>query len=293
LPPGLSAGPRAEWDDTRAGGIAGGARAQLQTLLVSSMPGQEPDDAVGGLVSALKAVAALQLPAPVPDRLMQIAECANRATINPGGQYLAEHSAKELLRSAGISVPKSQVVANSAAAVSAAAEIGFPVAIKVSAPGLIHKSEIGALALNLTTAHEVQDASAQLLQIASLPANTALLIEAMVEPGVEVFVAAHRLGIVPCVVVGMGGVWAEIFNDVAVIPLPADSNRVISEIGRLRGAALLRGDRGQKAFEIEELAQLVVTAGNLLMDENLTMIELNPVLVNSSTAVAVDAVICR
>jgi acyl-CoA synthetase (NDP forming) len=257
------------------------------------MPGQEPDDAVGGLISALKAVAALQLPAPVPDRLLQIAECANRATINPGGQYLAEHSAKELLRSAGISVPKSQVVANSAAAVSAAAEIGFPVAIKVSAPGLIHKSDIGALALNLATAHEVQDASARLLQIASLPANAELLIEAMVEPGVEVFVAAHRLGIVPCVVVGMGGVWAEIFNDVAVIPLPADSNRVISEIGRLRGAALLRGDRGQKAFAIEELAQLVVTAGNLLMDENLTMIELNPVLVNSSTAVAVDAVICR
>ena len=293
LPPGLPAGPRAEWDDTRAGGIAGGARAQLQTLLVSSMPGQEPDDAVGGLVSALKAVAALQLPAPVPDRLLQIAECANRAKINPSGQYMAEHSAKELLRAAGISVPKSQVVANSSAAVSAAAEIGFPVAIKVSAPGLIHKSDIGALALNLTTASQVRDASARLLPIASLPANAALLIEAMVEPGIEVFVAAHRLGLVPCVVVGMGGVWAEILADVAVIPLPVDSTRVISEIGHLRGAALLRGDRGQKAVAIEELAQLVVRAGNLLMDEHLTMIELNPVVVNSSAAVAVDAVIRR
>ena len=293
LPPGLPAGPRAEWDDTRAGGIAGGARAQLQTLLVSSMPGQEPGDAVGGLVSALKAVATLQLPAPVPDRLLQIAECANRATTNPGGQYLAEHIAKELLRAAGISVPKSQLVANAADAVSAAAEIGFPVAIKVSAPGLIHKSEIGALALNLVTADEVRDASVRLLRLPALPADPELLIEAMVEPGIEVFVAAHRLGIVPCVVVGMGGVWAEILADVAVIPLPADSNRVISEIGHLRGSALLRGDRGQKAFAIDELAQLVVKAGNLLMDEHLTMIELNPVVVNSSAAVAVDAVIRR
>jgi succinyl-CoA synthetase beta subunit len=68
---------------------------------------------------------------------------------------------------------------------------------------------------------------------------------------------------------------------------------VISEIGRLRGAALLRGDRGQKAFAIDELAQLVVRAGNLLMEEHLTMIELNPVVVNSSAAIAVDAVICR
>ena len=293
LPPGLPAGPRAEWDDTRAGGIAGGARAQLQTLLVSSMPGQEPGDAVGGLVSALKAVATLQLPAPVPDRLLQIAECANRATTNPGGQYLAEHIAKELLRAAGISVPKSQLVANAADAVSAAAEIGFPVAIKVSAPGLIHKSDIGALALNLADGDEVREASAELLRIPGLPAGPELLIEAMVEPGIEVFVAAHRLGLVPCVVVGMGGVWAEVLADVAVIPLPADNTRVIFEIDRLRGAALLRGDRGQKAFAIEELAQLVVTAGNLLMDEHLTMIELNPVVVNSSNAVAVDAVICR
>ena len=293
LPPGLSAGPRAEWDDTRAGGIAGGTRAQLQTLLVSSMPGQEPGDAVGGLVSALKAVAALQLPAPVPDRLLQIAECANRAKINPGGQYLAEHSAKEFLRAAGISVPKSQLVANAADAVSAAAEIGFPVAIKVSAPGLIHKSDIGALALNLADGDEVREASAELLRIPGLPAGPELLIEAMVEPGIEVFVAAHRLGLVPCVVVGMGGVWAEVLADVAVIPLPADNTRVIFEIGRLRGAALLRGDRGQKAFAIDELAQLVVRVGNLLMDENLTMIELNPVVVNSSNAVAVDAVICR
>ena len=163
----------------------------------------------------------------------------------------------------------------------------------MSAPGLIHKSDIGALALNLADGDEVREASAELLRIPGLPAGPELLIEAMVEPGIEVFVAAHRLGLVPCVVVGMGGVWAEVLADVAVIPLPADNTRVIFEIGRLRGAALLRGDRSQKAFAIDELAQLVVTAGNLLMDEHLTMIELNPVVVNSSNAVAVDAVICR
>ncbi|PHX61432.1 MAG: hypothetical protein CK552_00780 [Actinobacteria bacterium] len=292
LPPGLPAGPRAEWDATRAGGIAGGGRAQLSTMLVSSMPGQEPDDAVGGLVSALKAVAALQQPAPDPSRLLQIAECASRAPINLGSQYLAEHTAKEFLRAVGIFVPKSQVVANSDAAVSAAAEIGFPVAIKVSAPGLIHKSEIGALALNLATANEVRDASAQLLRIPVLPANPELLVEAMVETGVEVFVAAHSMGIVPCVVVGIGGIWAEIMNDVAVIPLPTDSNRVVREIGRLRGAELLTGGRGQQVYAIHELAQLVVRAGNLLMDEHWTMIELNPVIVDGSTAIAVDAIIC-
>ncbi|GDX31155.1 acyl-CoA synthetase [Actinomycetes bacterium] len=293
LPPGLPAGPRAEWDATRAGGIAGGIRAQLSTLLVSSMPGQEPDNAVGGLLSAMKAVAALQLPAPDPARLLQIAECANRAPATVSAQYLAEHSAKELLSAAGIAVPKAKVVRGSAAAAAAAVEIGFPVAVKLSAPGLLHKSDIGALALGLTNPEAVARASEKMLQIAALPDDPQLLVEAMVDPGVEIFVAAHRLGIVPCVVVGIGGIWAEIINDVTVIALPTDNNRVVREIGHLRGAELLTGGRGQPAYGIDELAQLVVKTGNLLLDENWTMIELNPVIVNNSTAIAVDAVIHR
>ncbi len=292
LPPGLPAGPRAEWDATRAGGIAGGVRAQLSTMLASSMPGQEPDDAVGGLVSAMKAVAALQLPAPDPARLLRISECANRAPAKVGNQYLAEHSAKELLSAAGIAVPKAKVVRGSAAAAAAAVEIGFPVAVKLSAPGLLHKSDIGALALGLTDPAAVHQASEKMLQIAALPDDPELLVEAMVDPGIEIFVAAHRLGIVPCVVVGLGGLWAEIMNDVAVIPLPTDSNRIVREIGRLRGAVLLTGGRGQQGPAIHDLAQLVVKTGNLLMDEHWAMIELNPVIVTNSTAIAVDAVFC-
>ena len=292
LPPGLPAGPRAEWAATRAGGIAGGVRAQLSTMLVSSMPGQEPDYAVGGLASAMKAIAALQLPIPDPARLLQIAECANQAPAKVGNKYLAEHSAKELLSAAGITVPKAIVVTNPAAAAGAAVEIGFPVAVKLSAPGLLHKSDIGALALGLTSPAAVEQASERILQITALPVDPELLVEAMVDPGVEIFVAAHRMGIVPCVVVGLGGLWAEIMNDVAVIPLPTDSNRIVKEIARLRGAAILLGGRGQQGYAVDELARLVVKTGDLLMDEHWAMIELNPVIVNNSTATAVDAVIC-
>lgn len=165
--------------------------------------------------------------------------------------------------------------------------------MKLSAPGLLHKSDIGALALGLTNPEAVARASEKMLQIAALPDDPQLLVEAMVDPGVEIFVAAHRLGIVPCVVVGIGGIWAEIINDVTVIALPTDNNRVVREIGHLRGAELLTGGRGQPAYGIDELAQLVVKTGNLLLDENWTMIELNPVIVNNSTAIAVDAVIHR
>ena len=291
LPPGLPDGPRAEWDATRAGGIAGGVRARHSTLLVSTMPGQEPDDAVGGLVPAMKAIAALQHPAPDPARLLEIADCANRANAELGAQYLAEHSAKELLSAAGIAVPKAKVVADSAAAAAAAVEIGFPVAVKVSAPGLIHKSDISALALDLPDPDSVRAAGDRLLQIPGLAPNPQLLVEAMVGPGVEVFVAAHRLGIVPCVAIGLGGIWAETLRDIRVIPLPVDVNRVVLEISRLRGAALLTGGHGQPLVAIDELAQLLVNTGDLLIGGQLTMIELNPVIVNGSTAIAVDAVI--
>lgn len=293
LPPGLPAGLRAEWDATRAGGIEGGLRAQVPTMLVSSMPGQEPADAVGGLTSAMKAIAALQLPAPDGNRLTNIAEHCARPPAPSSPHYLAEHHAKELLRNAGIAVPESAIASTCDAAVLAAADIGFPVAVKISVPGLIHKSDIGALALGLSDSQAVTDACERLLRITELPADPQLLIEAMVDPGLEIFVAAHRDGVVPCVVIGFGGLWAEVLSEVAVIPLPVDADRVVLEIGRLKGSQLLTGERGQKALAIGELAQLVVEVANLFIDEQLTLIELNPVIVDVVTAIAVDAVICR
>jgi hypothetical protein len=120
-----------------------------------------------------------------------------------------------------------------------------------------------------------------------------LVVERMAPPGVELIVAAHTGGIVPALVVGLGGVWTELLDDVAVIPLPADAERVGRALGELRGAPLLVGGRGRPGVDVAAAASLAARLGTLLLERSLATIECNPVLVGGpgEGAVAVDAAI--
>jgi hypothetical protein len=130
-----------------------------------------------------------------------------------------------------------------------------------------------------------------------------VLIEQMALPGVELLIAARRDSVVPCLVVGLGGVWVEAVGDVAVIPLPADAARIEQALRSLRGASLLTGGRGRLAVDLAAVADLAVRVGRLLIDEGLMLVELNPVFARPVDtegsdgarpgAVAVDAVIRR
>jgi hypothetical protein len=101
-------------------------------------------------------------------------------------------------------------------------------------------------------------------------------------------VAARADGVVPALVLGMGGQWAEVLDDVAVVALPADHRRVHQALTALRGVALLRA-RG--AETVDHIAAVAVDVGALLLDRGLRMVELNPVVASPTGAVAVDAVI--
>ncbi len=113
----------------------------------------------------------------------------------------------------------------------------------------------------------------------------------------ELLIAARRDSVVPCLVVGLGGVWVEAVGDAAVIPLPADAARIEAAIRTLRGASLLTGGRGRPAVDLAAVADLAARVGQLLIDEDLMLIELNPVFARPVSdgpgAVAVDAVIRR
>ena len=120
-----------------------------------------------------------------------------------------------------------------------------------------------------------------------------VLVESMSPPGVEMLVSATRDGVVPALVIGLGGIWTELLSDVAVIPLPADTGRIRAGIEQLRGYALLSGGRGQADLAVDALCELAEQVGQTLLDAQLSLIEINPVMVNTSTAVALDAVIQR
>jgi acyl-CoA synthetase (NDP forming) len=210
----------------------------------------------------------------------------------------------------------------------AARGVGYPVALKLSARGLLHKSEAGALALDLRSDDEVRAAAGRLVQVAAgidqfwdsgssivdvdlhghagdgaimkkradseedgTPGPVVLLVEAMAEPGVELVIAARRDGVVPALVIGLGGIWAEALDDVVVIPLPVDPERVLSGVRTLRGAALLTGGRGRAPVDLAALAKIAVRIGDLLLTRGFSLIEVNPLIVREGSAVAVDALV--
>ena len=95
---------------------------------------------------------------------------------------------------------------------------------------------------------------------------------------------------VPALVVGLGGIWTEALDDVAVVPLPADPGRVEGAIRSLRGAPILTGGRGGERLDIAAAAAAAARVGELLLEHGLGLLELNPVVVHPRGCVALDAV---
>jgi ATP-grasp domain len=151
--------------------------------------------------------------------------------------------------------------------------------------GLRHKTEAGALAL------DVADEPTLRREYRRLPAGGAVLVEAMAAGAVELLVAARRDAVVPALVIGLGGTWAELLDDAVVVPLPARAERIADAIRALRGAPLLCGGRGRPPLDVDAAARLAAAAGAALLADGLELVELNPVLVAREGALAVDAVV--
>jgi acetyl-CoA synthetase len=295
----------ASWTAVREGLIAGVDETPAAALIASTLPDLLDEGAalefaaagvpaVAGLRSALSCALALRAPPADPARLREIAAAARRrAEPAAGGDgWIGEAAAKRLLREAGIGVPAGDLATNVEVCIEIAREAGWPVALKLSSASLQHKSEAGAIALGLGDEGELREAFARL---AASPAadGASFLVEAMAEPGVELLVAARADGVVPALVVGLGGVWTEVLDDVAIVPLPADPERIETALRSLRGAALLTGGRGAEAVDLAALAALAARAGALLVEQRLALLELNPVVATVTGAVALDAVARR
>jgi acyl-CoA synthetase (NDP forming) len=296
-PQGLAPEAAAEWAAVRAGIIAGAAETEAATLVASTLPDLIDDEASGelaergvpavaGLRTALVCARALRIPASDPGRLREIATAAasarQRGTEGADG-WLDEIDSKELLRSAGLPVPEGRVVGSEEECAATARELDGPVAVKLSSPGLLHKSEANALRLGVETEEAARAAYRELSGAAGDSGR--VLVERMAAPGVELLVAARADAVIPALVIGLGGIWAEALDDVAIVPLPARPQRVARAIHSLRGAAVLEGGRGRDA-----VAEMAAGVGNLLLESGLDLIELNPVVANEAGCIALDAV---
>ena len=297
------AGRGGSWAAVREGIRLGASRCPVPVMVSSTLPELLDEDAamafidagvaaVAGLRSGLACAAAMLTPPGDPARLHEIAR-AGRAGASPpatanGSRWLSEHEAKELLRAASLPVVDGRVVSGEDDAVAALSELGGHVALKLSAPSLQHKADVGALFLGVRTEDAARSAHRDLVALGVEGAH--VLVERMAPPGAELLVAARADAVVPCLVVGAGGIWTEALDDAAVVPLPATPERVEAALRTLRAAALFTGGRGQVALDVAAAARLAAAAGEILLSSGLELLELNPVLVHERGALAVDAV---
>jgi acetyl-CoA synthetase len=288
--PGMDSVAAQSWTAVREGILAGAEASPAPVLVAATLPellddaaawefAQAGVPALAGLRTGVACAAALRTPPGDPARLRELAEACRRPAAG-AGRWLAEHEAKALLRSGGVSVVAGRVATDVEDALVALEELGGDVAFKLSSATLQHKTAAGALVLSVRDAKSAREAWSRL---AALDAGAAMLVEAMAPPGAELFVAVRRDAVVPALVVGLGGTWAELLDDVAIVPLPAGPGRVARALASLRGAPLLTGD-------LHAAAELAAALGTLALDHGLELLEANPVLIHRHGAVVVDAV---
>jgi acetyl-CoA synthetase len=302
-PPGTDGWSAESWDAVRDGIVAGAAASDAPVIVAATLPellddasaadfGARGVPALCGLREGLRCALALQRDPADADRAARLRAIAAAAARGGGpagaspGRWLPEHEAKALLRGAGVAVVPGRAAADEEDAVAAARELGWPVAVKRSASGLTHKTEEGALALDVPDEGTLRAEYRRLAR----RGGGAVLVEAMARGPVELLVAARRDAVVPALVIGLGGTWAELLDDVAVVPLPATAPRVAAAIRSLRGAPLLCGGRGRPELAVDAAARLAAAAGEALLSRGLEVLELNPVLVGRHGALALDAV---
>ena len=194
----------------------------------------------------------------------------------------------------GIALPASRAVATAEEAATAAAAIGFPVALKIRSPDILHKTEAGGVRLDLRSRAEVRDAADALLAAARATHPDAriegLLVQQMAA-GVEAIVGARSDPLYgPLLLIGAGGVLVELARDVALRLLPVGAREVGAMIDALKLKQLLTGYRGRAAADRAALEETARALAQFYLDHRsrIADVEINPLMIGRKGAVAVD-----
>jgi acetate---CoA ligase (ADP-forming) len=201
---------------------------------------------------------------------------------------MTEFEGKALLQKFGLQVPKGEVctIAN---AVSVAESLGFPVAVKISSATILHKTELGGVALNLRNAAEVKAAAARMAKL-----GDELLIEKMVEGAVaELIIGLTRdpqFGL--ALVIGAGGIFTELLKDSVTLLLPCTEDEILRALKSLRIWKLIEGFRGKSGDQVAtvEAIKSICNVAEAYKDQ-IEELDINPLFVLQNGAVAADALI--
>ena len=218
----------------------------------------------------------------------------------PPGRALNEAETKRLLAAIGIAAPREALARTPEAAAACAAEIGFPVALKIVSPDLPHKSEYGGVRLRLGAQQDVAAVALEMLAAVAMRRPDAridgFLVSEMIEGGVETILGVHRDPVFgPVVTFGLGGVLVELFKDAVCALAPVGLNAARAMIGKIRTAPLLTGYRGGPAHDVEALARAICALSAFVArhGDRIESLEVNPLVVRPGAGgvLALDAAI--
>lgn len=210
----------------------------------------------------------------------------------------SEARARTLLQEAGIPVIPGILVASAQEAASAARALGFPVALKIQSAALAHKTDVGGVALNLSSEDAVRSEFAALLGRvrASCPGADieGVLVTPMRSGGTDLLVSVMRDPLWGQILtLGLGGIWTEALKDTAVRVLPVQRDEIEVMLGELRGATILRGGRGRAPVDIQALCDVIyrITQFARTLAPRLDVLEINPLWIGPGSIEVLDALL--
>ena len=210
----------------------------------------------------------------------------------PGGGWASAEAAAQLLAAYGIPAARSRLVRTPAEAAAAQAELGRPVVVKIAAA--IHKSDVGGVALGITTPQAAADAVTAIrarLADAGIAGHAAeFLVQEQIRDGVEMIVGVtHDPAFGPLVLAGLGGTTVEVLGDVAVRITPLSGTDVDEMLRSLRSYRLLTGYRQSPPLDVAAFAELLHRVSAMVEDiPEIAELDLNPVFVRQHGAVVAD-----
>lgn len=207
---------------------------------------------------------------------------------------LLEYEAKQLLTENGIAVLDFQFCQSLDEVLVSAKKIGFPVVLKIVSPQVVHKSDAGGVKLNLNSAEEVKKAFAEMMESVLAYAPGAEILGVLVSPFINearelIIGSVDDCQFGPVVMVGLGGIFVEIFKDVSfgVAPLKYDEAKEMLE--GLKAFPIIKGARGQEGLNIPEISQLIVKVSEFVAKNSVKELDLNPVFCFADKVVVGDA----
>jgi len=199
---------------------------------------------------------------------------------------LPEHEVKELLKEMGLPVPEGVFVPKGGDTPSLG-KIVFPVVAKVSSEKIASKSDVGGVRVGIETQEELAKAMDELLRISDADG---VLVEEMAPPGVEVIVGGtvdKQFG--PVVMFGLGGIFVELFRDIAFGLAPMNEEAALGLVKQIKGYTLLVGYRNRPPVDIGKLITIIVRISELMATGSVEEIDLNPVALYPTGAMILDA----